>query len=246
MVQFLGRHLKGLSTVLRTISQLLEKDTAWYWGSQQQKAFETVKEMLTTAPTLAIYNPEKPTVMSSDASSYGLGGVLMQQHSDGSWHPIAYYSRTLTPEKHHAQIEKECLAAVWSCERFDRYLVGLPSFTIETDHKPLVPLINTRPLTDTPIRYQRILIRLARFNANAVHTSGKNLHVDDTLSRQPLRTTTDSATTLQNDITAHVNFISSSWPASDAFLERIKDETAKDERLSIACGGQESAKILVT
>ncbi|KAK3795955.1 hypothetical protein RRG08_042949 [Elysia crispata] len=77
-------------------------------------------------------------------------------------------------------------------------------------------------------------MRLARFNANAVYTSGKNLHAADTLSRQPLRTTTDSATTLQNDITAHVNFISSSWPASDAFLERIKDETAKDERLSIA------------
>ena len=191
--------------------------------------------MLTTAPTLTIYNPEKPTVVSSDASSYGLGGVLMQQHSDGSWRPIAYCSRTLTPaEKRYAQIEQECLAAVWSCERFDRYLVGLPSFTIETDHKPLVPLINTRPLTGTPIRCQRMLMRLARFNANAVYTSGKNLHVADTLSRQPLRTTTDSATTLQNDIAAHVNFISSSWPASDAFLERIKDETAKDERLSIA------------
>ena len=191
--------------------------------------------MLTTAPTLAIYNPEKPTVVSSDAGSYGLGGELMQQHNDGSWRPIAYCSRTLTPaERRYAQIEKECLAAVWSCERFDRYLVGLPSFTIETDHKPLVPLINTCPLTDTPIRCQRMLMRLARFNANTVYTSGKNLHVADTLSRQPLRTRNDSATTLQNGITAHVNFISSSWPASDAFLERIKDETAKDESLSIA------------
>ena len=44
MVHFLGRHLKGLSIVLRPISQLLEKDTAWYWGPQQQKAFETVKK----------------------------------------------------------------------------------------------------------------------------------------------------------------------------------------------------------
>ena len=191
--------------------------------------------MLTTAPTLAIYKPEKPTVVSSDASSYGLGGVLMQQHSDGSWRPIAYCSRTLTPaEKRYAQIKKECLAAVWSCERFDRYLVELPSSWIKTDHKPLVLLINTRPLTDTPIRCQCMLMRLARFNANAVYTSVKNLHVADTLSRQPLRTTTDSATTLQNDIAAHVNFILSSWPGSDAFLERIKDETAKDERLSIA------------
>ena len=74
--------------------------------------------MVTSAPKLAYFDPITPTTASADASSYGIGGVLLEE-SDGKQHPVAFCSRTLTPtEQQYAQIERECLACVWSYEKF--------------------------------------------------------------------------------------------------------------------------------
>ncbi|UYV77427.1 hypothetical protein LAZ67_15000994 [Cordylochernes scorpioides] len=93
-------------------------------------------EMVATRinPILAAYDLRKPTMVSSDASSYGLGAVL----------------KTMTPtEKRYAQIEKEALAITWACERFQDFLLG-KRFRIETDHKPLIPLFSTKELMHIP------------------------------------------------------------------------------------------------
>ena len=110
-----------------------------------------MKEELSKPTTLALYDTEAPTKLSADASSYGLGEVLMQK-TEGGWRPVAYASRSLTEtERRYAQIEKEALAITWSCEKFLDYVLG-KEIMIETDHKPLVPLLTTKQLDSLPAR----------------------------------------------------------------------------------------------
>ena len=82
-------------------------------------------------------------------------------------------------ETHYAQIEKEALATTWACERLSTYILGR-KFAIETDHKPLVPLLGTKDLDILRFRLQ-----LARFNYSISHVPGKLLCAADTLSRAP-------------------------------------------------------------
>ena len=139
MVNQLGKFVPNLSEKTDPVRLLLSKKYAWEWGPAQHKAYTEVKLLLTTPPNLALNDGNLPTKITADSSSYGLGGVIMQQHSEG-WHPVAYASRNLTAtEEHYAQIEKEALAATWACEKFEDYILGL-NFTLEMDHKPLVSL----------------------------------------------------------------------------------------------------------
>ena len=60
-------------------------------------------------------------------------------------------------EQRYAQIEKEALVITWACNRFQDYLMGL-EFHVETDHKPVVPLLGTKRLDELPLRVQWFLM----------------------------------------------------------------------------------------
>ena len=155
MVNQLAKFTPQLSEATKPLRELLSSKNQWLWSDSQQQAFEAVRNMVSSDTILALFDPHRPTQVSADASSYGLGAVLMQQQPSGEWKPISYISRALTTtEQHYAQIEKEALAVTWACERLRNFLTGL-QFHIHTDHKPLVPLFTTKGLGELPVRIQR-------------------------------------------------------------------------------------------
>lgn len=118
-----------------------------------------------------------PITIQCDASSEGLGTVLLQ---DG--HPVSFASRTLTKsEKRYAQIEKELAAIVFSFEKFHYYVYG-HQVLVQTDHKPLIPIFS-KSLDNVSARLQRMLLRLLKYNVQVTYLPGKHMLVADILSR---------------------------------------------------------------
>ena len=225
MINYIGMFIPNLATMMKPINDLLKKDVQWLWGPAQVKAFAEVKQALVNAMALTFYDPRKPITVSADASSFGIGAVILQQENN-RLKPIAFSSRTLLPaEGRYAQIEKECLASVCACEKFDRYLRGLQEFKLLTDHQPLVPLINGSDLNAVPMRCQRLLMRMMRYNLKAQHVPGKELIVADTLLRHPMTTCEVEDEQTVEEIRRYVSEVTRSWPVSHDHLEEIREAT---------------------
>ena len=88
LVNQLGKFSSRISEISEPIRALLRKNRAWVWGPDQQKAFEAIKQELVNPTVLALYNPKAETKVSANASSYGLGMVLLQSDGD-NWRPVA-------------------------------------------------------------------------------------------------------------------------------------------------------------
>ena len=90
MVNHLSKFSEHLADKTKSIRDLLQKGNQWTWGSEQQKAFEQIKADLTRAPVLVLYDPNKETKVATDASSFGLGGVILQLQPDNPWRPFSF------------------------------------------------------------------------------------------------------------------------------------------------------------
>ncbi|CAB3977618.1 Transposon Tf2-9 poly [Paramuricea clavata] len=152
---------------------------------------------LTTAPVLIPYQLGRETLVIVDGSPEGFGGALLQKTAD-RFQPVHYVSRTLTDtEKRYSQIETEGIAAEFSTNRLQMYLLGAPKFKLATDHKPLLPLLNN-PKAKIPPRIERIIIKMQNLDFEAIHIPGKS-NITDYLSRHPLPETS------KDHIEKHVN-----------------------------------------
>ena len=180
-VNYLAKFVPHLADESEHLRRLTDKDAEWVWEKHHQDAFDRIKKLVANHPVLCYYDVSKPVSIQCDSSETGLGAALLQ---DGQ--PVAFASRTLTPtERGYAQIEKECLAIVFSCDRFNQYIYGRESVDVQSDHKPLEAIF-VKPLTAAPKRLQGMLLRLQKFNLKVRYKKGTEMFIADTLSRAPL------------------------------------------------------------
>ena len=131
-------------------------------------------------------------------------------------------------ESRYAQIEKEALAATWACEKFATY-IQRKTITLETDHKPLVPLLCHQHLDKLLPRVLRFLLQLMRFDYVIKHVPGKSLHIADALSQAPFEYTVESDELMEiQEIECQILTVVDTLPVSSTRLTAITQAQAND------------------
>jgi hypothetical protein len=175
------RFISGFANIAKTLTKLTEQKKIFQWTPGAETAFQTLKGALCTAPVLAYPQPGERFIVDTDASNFGIGGVLSQVQ-DGQERVIAYYSQTLNKaEKNYCVTRRELLAIVRTLEHFHKYLYGQP-FYLRIDHSALIWLMSFKNLEGQTARW---IQRLQEYNFTSEHRQGRRHNNADALSRRP-------------------------------------------------------------
>ncbi|CAH1418427.1 unnamed protein product [Lactuca virosa] len=170
------RFIQDFSKIAVPLTRLTRKGVDFWWGPEQQRVFETLRQRLCEAPVLTLPEGVEDFVVFCDASITGLGAFLMQRRQ-----VIAYASRQLKPhEARYPTHDLELGAVVFALKIWRHYLYGV-SCTIYTDHKSL------RHIMDQPnqnMRQHRWLDVVKDYDCEILYHPGKANVVADALSRK--------------------------------------------------------------
>jgi len=180
MTNYYRTSLPNYATIAEPLIQLTRKYTKFTWTSEHQSAFDELKSLLISSHVMAAPDLNRGYKLFTDASDYAVGGILVQDSSDGSEKVIQYISHTLSKtQRKWATIEKEAYALVYCLEKLRPYLFGA-SVNAYVDHKPLLSLF-TKSMNNTKV--QRWAVLLAEYGVKIHYISGKRNIRADILSR---------------------------------------------------------------
>ena len=173
MARPLNNHLEGDTSNLKAHKVALSQ--------KAKEAFNLLKQALLHAPVLKFMDYSKPFILENDASSNGLGAVLLQEGEDGKLHPIAYGSQSLTKAERNYHLGKtKFLTLKWAItDHFKEYLIYQP-FVMHTDNNPLAYLFTTPNLDACGHQW---VASLTNFNFTIEYQHGRNNTAADALSR---------------------------------------------------------------
>eukprot|EP00253_Pinus_taeda_P027546 PITA_27546 len=138
---YLG-HIIGVDELATPLTDLTRKG-AFSWSDTVQRAFDRLKEVMSSFPVLALPDFTQPFVLECDALREGIGAVLMRRG-----HLIAFESQKLLPhERLYSIYNKEMLAIMHALVKYRQYLVG-NRFRVRIDHNSLKFFLEQKQLQE--------------------------------------------------------------------------------------------------
>ncbi|XP_052749153.1 uncharacterized protein LOC128200275 [Galleria mellonella] len=192
LASYFRQFIPNFSVTMAPLYPLVQHKGEINWTSEHDAVHQRVVKVLTSAPVLAIFDPDRETELHTDASSQGYGAILIQR-IDKAPHVVEYFSRRTTDiESRYHSYELETLAVVRAVEHFRHYLYGR-CFTVHTDCNALKSSSNKRDLTPRVHRWWAIL---QSYDFVIEYREGRQMSHADFLSRNPLSDKDNSSTKL--------------------------------------------------
>ena len=200
MCQSMAHFMPDLSQATLPLRALLKKKNEFRWGPNEAKVFQQLKDIMVDNMSRVAFDETKPLKYIGDASSYGLGYVLLQWHEEEEcrcedkskicgcrWRLLWANSTTLKPSyRHLSSIYLEMISIHWGVRDAQYFIKGCVNpVTVVTDHYALVG-ISHKDIHDIPEKLRDMFMDLQHFQLNFVFLAGRRNQIADALSRRPL------------------------------------------------------------
>lgn len=178
---FFRRFVKDYATIAEPLTRLARKEAVYNWGELQEGSFRRLQSMLTSATVLTMYKIDATV---TDASSTGLGALLLQAQDEGELLKLVYGASRKSSEaetRYHSS-KLELLSIVLAVNKLRQFLLGI-LFTVITECKALVYLNTNKSLSSQVARWSD---SLQEYDYSVRYRPGTRMTHADALSRAPV------------------------------------------------------------
>ena len=234
LCEYMSKFVKNFVNKAAPLCAMMKDKVNFVLDKTHQKVFDDIKSEIAKRPTLSAFDSllNVETILTTDASQYGLGAVLSQM-SNCVKQRIIFVSRTLSDaEKNYSVIEKETLAVHWATQRL-RTFVWRRRFTVQTDHKPLTSILTTKGFAShrTSQRINKWSTLLLEYNFDIQYIPGVNNNAADCMSRLPLQSLEEDFT--DDDICiAEVSDITNGAISTQQFQAATQEDSTLQKAIS--------------
>ncbi|GBG91443.1 hypothetical protein CBR_g52398 [Chara braunii] len=227
MTGYYRTFVKNYSLVVAPLTDLTRLGTPWEWTKECEAAFRHLKHALMHYEVLKLPDPDKPFIVTTDASQYGIGTVLAQQEGP-KLRPVEYMSKKMPSQKlAKSTYEKELYAVFNTLTHWRHYLLGR-FFILRTDHQTL-RWMRTQPVLSDALKHWIEVIE--QYDFDPQYIKGEYNKVVDALSRRP---DFSGALITEYDLTEDVTRSLVEAYREDQFMsEIVRRLEAKDKQTSV-------------